>query len=288
MSFLSTFSSVTTGVNALSNVILVTPNQVVGYKPQDVVGQVFNRPSLIFNYEGEQTAELDSDITDHYVESNSAIQDQIALKPVTITTQGFIGELTDIIPESLQILKTTVNKLLPLTAYLPEITQTALIAYTEAQFLYASAGQAIDAGVAAYNTINGNEGINALTGQSTPLVGQSNGNQTKQQRMFNTFYLYWTQRTLFTVQTPWAIFRDMAIKNLRAIQDAETRMVTDFEVTFKQIRYANTLVQNTLINSQNSTGRNSNALSKKVNNGNVTANTSSVDQRAILSKLGGF
>lgn len=47
-------------------------------------------------------------------------------------------------------------------------------------------------------------------------------------------------RTLFTIQTPWAIFEDMAILNLRAIQDESTRMITDFEVSFKQINIAST------------------------------------------------
>jgi len=52
------------------------------------------------------------------------------------------------------------------------------------------------------------------------------------------FYGYWQSRTLFTVQTPWAIFQDMAIQNLRAIQDDSTRMITDFEITFKMLRFA--------------------------------------------------
>ena len=32
----------------------------------------------------------------------------------------------------------------------------------------------------------------------------------------------------------------MAIKSLRAIQDTETRMITDFEVSFKMMRFAST------------------------------------------------
>ena len=34
----------------------------------------------------------------------------------------------------------------------------------------------------------------------------------------------------------------MAIKTLRTVQDAETRMITSFEVTFKKIRMAATAV----------------------------------------------
>src|SRR6185312_8744514 len=99
---LSSLASITTAATALSNLILVNPQKTIGYQPQNAPsnnGQTAQLgPSLLFHYEGEQTASLESDITDHYIENNTAIQDQIALKPVIITTHGFIGELNDIPP----------------------------------------------------------------------------------------------------------------------------------------------------------------------------------------------
>jgi len=225
---LTALAPATTAATTLSNLILATPQENLGYQPQNpptkdgVVAQT--PPTLLFNYEGEQVVALESDITDHYIEDNTAIQDQVSLKPEIITTHGYIGELNDVVPKALRPLKLLADKLTVLTAYTPQLTETALIAYTQAFFAYQVASQAINAGVSAWSSIIGN---NAAV-------------QTKQGAMFQQFYGYWRSRTLFTVQTPWGIFQDCAIQRLRAVQDAETRVITDFEVTFKKLRFAKT------------------------------------------------
>lgn len=225
---LSALAPATTAATSLSNLILVTPQENLGYQPQNpptkdgVVAQ--NPPTLLFHYEGEQTVTLESDITDHYIEDNTAIQDQVALRPELISTHGFIGELNDVVPKALRPLKIAADKLTTLVAYTPQLTETALIAYSQAFFAYQVASQAINAGVSAWSSI----------------VGGSSGVQTKQGAMFQQFYGYWQKRTLFTVQTPWGLFQDCAILSLRAIQDSETRVITDFEVRFKKLRFAKT------------------------------------------------
>lgn len=50
---------------------------------------------FLFDIRGEETAEMTADVTDHYVEDNTAIQDQVALKPEIITVRGLVAELTD-------------------------------------------------------------------------------------------------------------------------------------------------------------------------------------------------
>jgi len=242
---LSQISAATTAVTALSGLVMVTPQSVVGYAPQnpaDAEGSVSvnqSAPALLFHYEGEQTVTLESDITDHYVEDNTAVQDQIALKPVTVTTHGFIGELNDIAPYGLQTLKTAANKLTALTAYSPEATITAQIAYNQALIAYQTIANAANAGVSAItsigNAISGSDGQSLIDSEGDLVPGSM---QNDQQKAFQQFYGYWNNRTLFTVQTPWAVFQNMAIKSLRAIQDAETNQITDFEVSFKQIRNA--------------------------------------------------
>ena len=48
----------------------------------------------------------------------------------------------------------------------------------------------------------------------------------------------------------------MAIQSVRAIQSAETELISDFEVTFKQMRFASTLTTAQLYsNNQNFSGR---------------------------------
>lgn len=239
---LSALAGATTTATSLSNLILVSPQKTVGYQPQNKPSWARDTavppPALVFNYEGENTAALQSDITDHFIENNTVIQDQIALRPVIITTHGFIGELNDIAPSALQPLKTLAAKLVTIGAYTPQLSATALLAYNEAQFLYTVAAGAVNSAVSTWATINGQGGQNVINGSG--ITKQTN--QTKQQIYFQQFYGYWSNRTLFTVQTPWAVFQDMAIQNLRAVQDADTLVITDFEITFKQMRFAATQV----------------------------------------------
>ena len=231
---LSSISAGTTGLTALSNLIAVTPNSNLGYQPQSktppngILAFLQQPTAILFHYEGEQTMTIESDITDHYIEDNTALQDQIALRPETVTTHGYIGELNDIPPAALAAIQAIANRLTVISAYTPVLSSTALLAYNEAFLAYQLAANAVNSAVSAVSSIAG-----AISG--TP--GQV---QSKQQAAFQQFYGYWQQRTLFTVQTPWGIFKDMAIKSLRVIQDAETNVISDFEVSFKRIRVAPT------------------------------------------------
>lgn len=244
---LSTLAPITTKATALSNLILVSPQQTKGYQPQNSASSTAQQPpAFLFDYEGEQSVSLESDITDHFIEDNTAIQDQWALKPETVTTHGFIGELNNIPPKALKLLQSLADKLTTISAYTPSLSATALIAYNEAFFLYQTAANAANSAVSAWSSINGTGGENVIgsTGLQGNVfnanTGQISNNQNKQQVAFQQFYGYWNSRTLFTVQTPWAIFQNMAILRLRALQDAETRVISDFEVVFKMMRFAST------------------------------------------------
>lgn len=244
MANLSSLSPITTAATALSNLVLVSPQSTIGYQPQNAPagnGTAKAQPKpILFHYEGEQDVTIVSDITDHYIEDNTAIQDQIALKPEEVTTHGFIGELNDVPPKYLALAGAIASRLTVIGAYAPALTETALIAYSEAFLLYQVAQNAIDSAVSTWATINGTGGQSVINGNGTTGFEAQFPNQTKQQEVFQQFYGYWRKRTLFTVQTPWAVFQNMAIKSLRAIQDPETRVITDFQITFKLIRTAST------------------------------------------------
>ena len=199
---------------------------------------------FVFDFLGEEEVTFESDITDHYVEDNTAIQDQISLKPETITTHGFIGELNDVPPAALAILQAAANKLTAIGAYAPQLSATALIAYNDAFEAYQTAANVANTAISAWssigNAISGSDGQSVIG--SSGLTGGLDGisNQNLQQTYFQQFYYYWRNRVLFTVQTPWAVFQNMAILRLRAVQDETTNTITDFEITFKMIRVAST------------------------------------------------
>lgn len=236
-------SQASTLIGSLTGLLLASPQTTQGYVPMNPPGaggflsSFFNPPGILFHYEGEQTVSLQSDITDHFLENNTSIQDQIALKPIIITTHGFIGELNNVPPKALGILSQAANTLTTIGSYVPGLSVTAQNAYNEAFAAYQIASSAVNAGVSAVSSLTGGGGASVVgTGGAFTKVP----NQNLQQGYFQQFYGYWNNRVLFTVQTPWAIFQNMAILNLRAIQDETTRMITDFEVTFKQINTANT------------------------------------------------
>lgn len=274
---LSTLSNATSTVGALGNLILVTPQEVVGYQPQSKTtpdGQVGPKlPALLFHYEGEQSVTLESDITNHFVEDNTAVQDQIAKKPIIINTHGFIGELNDVVPKSLVPIKKIADKLTVISAYTPVLSESAINAYNQAAFLYSSAKTLADSAVSSWNALTGNKtGFTDSNGTFFPI-------QSKQQQYYKDLAGYWENRYLFTVQTPWAIYQDMAIKSLRAIQDAETKMITDFEISFQQIRKATT---ETLINPDNNQGRAFFQSSSLTNLGNQILKPSSTNPLSLV------
>jgi len=247
---LSTLGSASTTALALSNLVLVTPTTDVGYQPgfpknlslEETFG-LFNKqlpPPIMFHYEGEQSVLLQSDITDHFIEDNTAIQDQIALRPNKITTHGFIGELNDVPPPALALLKAAAEKLTTIVAYAPGLSSAAQLAYNTALDLYQTASAVATSAGAAWSSLSGNTSQATINGNG--LNTSELAPQNKQQQIFQQFYQAWNNRVLFTVQTPYAVFENMAIETLRAIQGAETNVITDFEITFKMIRIASTTV----------------------------------------------
>lgn len=231
----------------LANLVLVTPETPDALQPQNppkkggMPNESEQPEKLLFHYSGEQMVNLQSDITDHYVEDNTAVQDQIALKPEEYTVTGYIGELNDIVPALIGDFnpKFIANKLSVLGAYVPGLTTTAQQTYAKTAQAYQTAQRAKDVAVSAWNTLGfGRPNSNEVVGGSG--VERSKGVQNKQQVMFQALYGYWRERRLFSVQTPWALFRNMAIKNLQAVQNPDTNRISDFIVTFKMIRNAKT------------------------------------------------
>lgn len=254
---LSSLSPITTTATSLSNLVLVSPQSVVGYQPQNSLittssqAKSFTNPALLFHYEGEQSVVIESDITDHYIEDNTAIQDQISIKPTVINVHGFIGELNDVAPIGNTLIQSLLSKLTIIGSYTPALSIIALNAYNQAFQAFQIAANAVNSAVSAWGSINnllgsGGYGENVI-GNNGLQVSQVNSTinrltQNRQQLAFQQFYAYQQSRTLFTVQTPWAVFQNMAILHLRAVQDSETNVISDFEISFKQIRLATSIV----------------------------------------------
>lgn len=150
---IAALATTSTLIGSISGLLLASPQKTQGYQPQNAPGPtglvslLSQPPGILFHYEGEQTASFSSDITDHFLEDNTAVQDQIALKPIIITTHGFIGELNNVPPPALALLQQTANTLVTINSYVPGASITAQLAYNKAFAAYQLAESAANSAV---------------------------------------------------------------------------------------------------------------------------------------------
>ena len=211
------YASTLAASSAAADLILVTPDEYTGFTPESMF-TVFE--GFIFQIVGDEIVNVSSDITDHYVENNSALQDHISLKPITVTVSGFVGELNNVVPPALEGLKEITDKIGVLDAYIPSITNSSRRAFNIAQQVYALSQKIVHAA----------------------KVGFGVAVMTKQQEAYNKLYNYWLNRTLFKVATPFGYFHNMAIQSIQATQGADSKHISDFSITFKEIKFADTKV----------------------------------------------
>lgn len=206
---LDVFSATRTLVNQTSLLAIVRPDN----PPPGVAGYLFNIVT-------DDAVDLESEITDHYTENNSSVQDHIALKPEIISVRGLVAELAGIQPTQANISQQN-NALPAVPGYFPQFT--AATVQTLAQNAVAPERQ------------------RAAVSDSQSLFGYYNSrapqqpNQTKQSYIFGYFYQLWKGRQLFSVETPWGIWNNMAIMSLNATQGEDTKSVSDMRIQFKRI-----------------------------------------------------
>jgi len=206
----SIFAALNTLKFAEAELAIVRPNN----PPPGIAG-------FVFDLVKDDGVELESDIPDHYVEENTPVQDQIALHPEIVTVSGDIAELVKTIPVISRVAPVT-NPLPMITDFEPELSPGAQEVQDETEQAAAEDTAAVASSQSLYGYYNA---------QIPPQP-----NQTKQSVAFGYIYQLWKGRQLFSVETPWGFFTNMAIQSASARQPENSRSVTEFEITFKKIR----------------------------------------------------
>jgi len=194
------------------NSTIVTPANARG-----ISGFEFDLPS------GENVT-LTSDITDHYTENNSFINDHIVNKPVKITLRGFVGELVYKKAGGLAGIIRDLNvKLSQVTGYLgsytPGFVQQIGTVVTKADVVINTIDQKIQ--------------------QSQNVVGYLSGNvnpEGKQVKAFKKLSTLRNNKTIVTVQTPWQYYPSMVIESISFDQDEKSNDISDLSITLKEFR----------------------------------------------------
>lgn len=190
----------------------------VTLKPQDIKGIAGLEIDIILS----DNLKWESDITDHYVEDNTVINDHVSLKPETLTMRGIVGELTYTVPAILQNIEQTASKLSLVSNLMPEYT-------IQAQALYSQAKQAIQIAQQTQQMVENAYGLYKNL-DVTP-------EQTKQSQKIGFLRALWMNRNPFSIVTPWGVSTNWLIQNLDATQ-ADTISQTEITITFKKIRFA--------------------------------------------------
>lgn len=198
-------------IDSLANRFIVKPKTAKG------IG------GFVFDYEGETNLQIQADITDHYAENNTAIQDHIAIHPIKMTLRGFVSELVMKSPTGLAgALEQIQNRLTTVPAYLGKYTPGALSniqrALTKTQ-----------------NTVNTINQSLARVKNIVGLFSNSAPGRTAQERAYNKLQSLMVSKQLMFVETPYGMFNNMAIESLVLVQDDSTKTWTDISVTLKRI-----------------------------------------------------
>lgn len=261
---ISSVQNFVNGVNGVSsNYVLLPPK---GFKG-GIAG-------FIFDYEGDDQITLESDITDHFAEDNSSIQDHIALKPYRVILRGFVSEL--VLPSKSQgffgALTTLQQNVASAPAYLGKYTPQGL------QKLQGKASKAISQVQNYANTAS--QYLNQAKNLAA-LFGGASGAATRQQQAFSVLASLRDQRQICNILTPWCFLPGMAIESLVLIQPKESKTRSDISVTMKQMRFVD--VQGSQNTSATHSGRAGSMYQSKTNLGLTSGTPTALASTSIGS-----
>jgi hypothetical protein len=181
---------------------------------------------FVFDYEGETTVNLNSDITDHYTEDNTVINDHIAIRPARVTLRGFVSELSLNRTRTLSgIIEAVSDRLGTVDAYLQDYTPGMVKQMQQTL-------------AAAQNVANTVSQVAERAGNIVGLFANGHPGQTKQSRAFESLESLWKTKQYFELETPYKIYENMVIESIVFMQPDDSKYQSDITVTLKEIRFA--------------------------------------------------
>lgn len=216
--------------------------------------------------------QLSSQITDYWLENNTAVQDTISIQPVQITLSGLVGEVTyktpsmawdwlagelDFVSQGLIGIDVS-NKLYKLSGIIPTVDNYTQLAKNAVSYM--------ESAVLQYAKT-----INALKDfKSTNKVPFET-----QKKAFRTLQEYLNSKTPIKVKTPYETFENMYIQNVDISQE-NTSTQSNLTVTLKQVTFKE--VQTTKANPEVFAKYNAAAQAEQQNNGYMQGRDSIIAQ----------
>jgi hypothetical protein len=192
----------------------------------------FGFGGFLFDVEGETSVDLRAEISDHYLEDNTTVQDHIAIRPKSLTLKGYVGEVVyqgD--DRSDQVIQKVTQKLTTLSAFLPELSKGASQAVDAIKSDKLTDFTLEDLELSSVNRVTD---YYAFTRNLLPPT-------SKQEQAYLYFKALMEGKYLVSVQTPFEFMNRMAIETVTARQGEDSRFISDFSITLKEIRTAQML-----------------------------------------------
>ncbi|MEE0059284.1 MAG: hypothetical protein UE295_00495 [Acutalibacteraceae bacterium] len=197
---------------------------------------------FVFDIKEDEEITLESDITDHFTESNNPVQDNIVNRPVRVTLRGVVGEHVYNPPKResswdkiIGKVRNTTEKLTIIGSYVPPLSDFSTQVFNELKSDKKGLQSVWNIGSAAFD-----------------LYHNINVPNDRQTSAFMFFEALWQSKQTFSIQTPYRYYPNMAIETIKTVQNGETTDNTSFEITFKQI---NLVYTNSLVNEKSLWGR---------------------------------
>lgn len=221
---------------------------------------LIDNANYFFDIVNQIGVQLQSNITDNWVENNTAIQDHIALNPLTLNLRGISGEkvykydpaeaerlfaqarieavkagnslITNMLGQlGLSRAADLYNKLAPLAILYPSVSNISQLARNAYDYVESSYNR--------YSTL-----VNNFLGKSNPVdsfLGTETNipSQTRLREIFEQLSALRASRTALVVSTPYSVFSNMYITSLELVQNEEN-YITDIALNLKKIEFAET------------------------------------------------
>jgi hypothetical protein len=236
--------------------ILTTVSQLTASFNQYIVSplQAFGVGGFVFDIEGDANINLTNDITDHWLEDNSAVQDHAANKPKRVVLRNYIGELVYNPNNSPgNKLAKLAQKLTTISGFLPQLAAAAV-----------QAKGVLD------SVATGNLSFPQALGSAANIWGLIKNVAgvipNRQQQGYMYFKALRDNKTIVSLQTPFEFVSNMMVESVVAFQAEESKYISTFTVTLKEIRTVST---QTLTTGAVAQDRNAVQAAPTVQNGNL-------------------
>lgn len=197
-----------------------------------------------FHIPKREQVKMQSEATDHYIDTNRPVQDHIALKPVTVTVNGLHGDYFYSVNKIEDILAVVVPTLSLIKQFLPNLSA----ATKQVKSKY---NETIKAKAAVKNIYDKDININDKASSALDAVLLNHEDlfslaqqlfklKSAQTRAFLFFEALWKSRAIFSVETTWRRYDNMVITSATPLRD-ENADITDFTLTFKQLHFTTSL-----------------------------------------------